>query len=179
MNSSIICTLVRHGLPQQACTRQWPWPVPTASSTHAIRAAAQLLAAHALLHAARPPPDQPVPLERLVILDVFGELAERVARRRALCAAEEGHGVRPARRGVRGDRGTRLGLRCLLYKETAARGVLVWTAGCECGACVSWRLAAGDAVGHNTQPKSPRYWSFPVATLGRTSRSGNTVKDDD
>jgi hypothetical protein len=53
-----------------------PWP------TYSIRAAAAyLLAAHALLHAARPSPNQPVALERLVILDVFRELAEGVARR--------------------------------------------------------------------------------------------------
>lgn len=49
------------------------------------------MAAHALLHATRPAPNQAVALEGLVILDVLGELAEGVGARRALCAAEEGH----------------------------------------------------------------------------------------
>ena len=60
--------------------------------TYTVGAAAHLLATHALLHAARAPPDQTVSLQRLVILYVFRELAEWVARRGALGAAEERHG---------------------------------------------------------------------------------------
>ena len=53
---------------------------------------AHLLAAHALLHAARPAPNQTIPLKGLVILDMLRELAERIGARRALGAAEERHG---------------------------------------------------------------------------------------
>lgn len=49
----------------------------------------------------RPAADEAVSLQALVILDVFGELAERVAGGRALGASEEGHGGCGVCRGQR------------------------------------------------------------------------------
>lgn len=84
MNSFIIYDIVSYYLLSTHLAMEVHWTYPVLG-TH-------LLTAHALLHAARPAPDQTVSLQGLVILDVLRELAEGVGARRALCAAEEGHG---------------------------------------------------------------------------------------
>jgi hypothetical protein len=60
-------------------------------STYTIAAATHLLAPHAFLQPARPPSDQAVPLQRLVVLYMLRELAERIPRSGALCASKERH----------------------------------------------------------------------------------------
>ena len=46
---------------------------------------------HALLHTPRTSPNETIPLEGLVILDMLRELSQWVARGRALSATEERH----------------------------------------------------------------------------------------
>ena len=64
-------------------------------AAYVIGTATHLLASHALLESARPSPNQAVSLQRLVILHMFGELAERVRASRTLCATEKRHQERP------------------------------------------------------------------------------------
>ena len=43
------------------------------------------------LHIPPRPTNQPISLQTLIILNMFGELAQRIARRRAFCASHERH----------------------------------------------------------------------------------------
>lgn len=62
------------------------------SGYYLVRSIGRHARAHAFFQATGPSPHEAVPLQRIVVLNMFGELGQRVARRRTFCTPEERHG---------------------------------------------------------------------------------------